>query len=107
MWHLLVLEWHRLISNAFMNLFDTARLPVQENPVRLQRHIPFKANGGSFRSTASADGSPLGVLSLRIISASNLINMDTGILGDVSDPYVTARLASQNENARKRTHTIN
>ena len=49
----------------------------------------------------------LGILSVRIIAAYNLVNADTGILGDVSDPYVTVRLESQSEKQRKRTHTIN
>ena len=44
---------------------------------------------------------------VRIIAAYNLINADTGILGDVSDPYTTVRLESQSEKQRKRTHTIN
>jgi len=47
-----------------------------------------------------------GVLSVRVIAAFNLINTDTGILGDVSDPYVKMWLASESDNS-KRTHTVN
>merc|ERR1712232_870057 len=35
------------------------------------------------------------------------MNTDSGILGDVSDPYVTMKLSSQSDKARKRTETIN
>lgn len=48
----------------------------------------------------------LGILSVRVIAAYNLVNMDTGIFGDVSDPYVTLRLESQPLEDRKRTPTI-
>eukprot|EP00448_Togula_jolla_P017613 CAMPEP_0170577504 /NCGR_PEP_ID=MMETSP0224-20130122/4962_1 /TAXON_ID=285029 /ORGANISM="Togula jolla, Strain CCCM 725" /LENGTH=1023 /DNA_ID=CAMNT_0010900419 /DNA_START=48 /DNA_END=3119 /DNA_ORIENTATION=+ len=50
----------------------------------------------------------LGTLSVRIIAGYNLVNMDSGILGDVSDPYVTMQLASDDDKKkRKRTQTIN
>jgi len=61
----------------------------------------------SFRSTVTSDMGQLGVLSVRIIAAANLQNLDTGILGDVSDPFVALHLESQGESQRKRTHTIN
>lgn len=35
------------------------------------------------------------------------MNTDTGLFGDVSDPYVTIRLESQSEKQQKRTKTIN
>jgi len=66
----------------------------------------------SFRSTGSSEAQGLGqgqqgMLSVRVVGAYNLVNADSGILGDVSDPYVTLRLGSQPEKQRKRTHTIN
>jgi hypothetical protein len=48
----------------------------------------------------------LGVLSVRIIAAFNLVNMDTGILGDVSDPFVQFWLVSSEQQSQK-TKTIN
>ena len=48
-----------------------------------------------------------GILSVRVIAAYNLVNTDTGLFGDVSDPYVTIRLESQSEKQQKRTQTIN
>jgi len=62
----------------------------------------------SFRSDATSQPTHLtGTLSVRIIAAYDLVNTDSGILGDVSDPYVTLRLGSQSEKIRKRTATIN
>ncbi|CAE7236588.1 Mctp2 [Symbiodinium sp. CCMP2456] len=66
---------------------------------------PQSSPGQSKRQSSDMGG--LGILSVRIIAAYNLVNADTGILGDVSDPYVTVRLESQSEKQRKRTHTIN
>jgi len=48
----------------------------------------------------------IGVLSVRIIAAYNLVNTDSGCFGDVSDPYVTMKLRSQSHKP-KRTKTIN
>lgn len=48
----------------------------------------------------------LGVLSVRVIAAYNLVNADSGYFGDYSDPYVTMKLSSQTEKQRKRTATI-
>merc|ERR1719221_371263 len=47
------------------------------------------------------------MLSVRIIAAYDLVNTDSGIFGDVSDPYVTIRLGSQDDKQKKRTATIN
>lgn len=44
-----------------------------------------------------------GVLTVRVVAAYNLVNMDTGVFGDVSDPYVKVALGE----VEKRTHTIN
>jgi len=52
-------------------------------------------------------GGLLGMLSVRIIAAFNLVNMDSGILGDVSDPYVKFWLDSQSEEQSQKTETIN
>lgn len=60
----------------------------------------------SMHSRGSMDEG-LGVLNVRVIAAYNLVNMDTGILGDVSDPYVALRLKSQGDSQRKKTPTIN
>jgi len=49
----------------------------------------------------SQDGK-IGVLTVRIIRAKNLVNMDSGWFGDVSDPYVKVTLGKTS----KRTHTI-
>lgn len=68
---------------------------------------PSGARGPPSASSFAQSDLGLGVLSVRIIAGYNLVNMDTGILGDVSDPYVSFRLQSQNEQQRKRTHTIN
>lgn len=69
---------------------------------------PQSSPGQSKRQSSDMGGlGSLGILSVRIIAAYNLVNADTGILGDVSDPYVTVRLESQSEKQRKRTHTIN
>lgn len=58
-------------------------------------------------SNASSGGDKIGVLSVRVVAAYNLVNMDSGYLGDVSDPYVTVRLRSQGDRLKpKRTQTI-
>lgn len=44
-----------------------------------------------------------GVLYLRVLAAHNLTNTDTGILGDVSDPFVVAKLG----NTEHKTPTLN
>eukprot|EP00419_Tripos_fusus_P080869 CAMPEP_0172934072 /NCGR_PEP_ID=MMETSP1075-20121228/220827_1 /TAXON_ID=2916 /ORGANISM="Ceratium fusus, Strain PA161109" /LENGTH=645 /DNA_ID=CAMNT_0013795421 /DNA_START=26 /DNA_END=1963 /DNA_ORIENTATION=- len=49
----------------------------------------------------------IGVLSVRIIAAYNLVNSDTGIFGDVSDPFVEIWLGSQSKKECQKTKTIN
>lgn len=49
----------------------------------------------------------IGVLNCRVVAAYNLVNMDTGLFGDVSDPYVTLKLMSEPESAKKMTKVIN
>jgi len=81
--------------------------PRRQREARGGHHLSRNA---SFRSTASSDlgmgRNMLGTLSVKIIQAYDLINTDTGLFGDVSDPYVSLRLASQTEKQRKRTATI-
>jgi len=61
----------------------------------------------SMHSNASSCGDKIGVLSVRVVAAYNLVNMDSGYLGDVSDPYVTVRLRSQGDRLKpKRTQTV-
>jgi len=82
-----------------------SRAPAERTPPPSQQPGMHRSNA-SFRSTASSDLAGSGVLSVRILCAYNLVNMDPGF-GDVSDPYVTMRLESQDESQRKRTQTIN
>lgn len=86
----------------------------QSPPMLDGRHPSHSSRGptgsrglASTSSFAQSDSGHIGVLSVRIIAAYNLVNMDAGALGDVSDPYVSFRLQSQSEQLRKRTHTIN
>lgn len=77
---------------------------ITKSDVGVKRH----ASTNSLKTTGSFELSgQLGVLSVRVIAAYDLVNMDTGLFGDVSDPYVTMRLGSQTEKQRKRTKTIN
>mmetsp|Transcript_118164 Transcript_118164/g.312323 ORF Transcript_118164/g.312323 Transcript_118164/m.312323 type:complete len:952 (+) Transcript_118164:1745-4600(+) len=63
--------------------------------------------GHSLHSNASSAGDKIGVLSVRVVAAYNLVNMDSGYLGDVSDPYVNVRLRSQGDRIKpKRTQTV-
>jgi len=64
------------------------------------------ARGLSHAPSMVSDRTSLGVLSVQIIAAYDLVNADSGLFGDVSDPYVTLRLKSQSEKQRKRTPTI-
>jgi len=66
----------------------------------------LRAPCGSNRSFAESELGQLGMLSVRIIAAYDLVNADTGYFGDVSDPYVSFRLESMDEKQRKRTTTI-
>lgn len=83
--------------------YDTAA----PGPARPRRNGRMNSMA-SFKSTGSSEAQgQLGMLSVRVVAAYNLVNADSGILGDVSDPYVTLRLGSQQEKQRKRTNTIN
>mmetsp|Transcript_98642 Transcript_98642/g.254783 ORF Transcript_98642/g.254783 Transcript_98642/m.254783 type:complete len:885 (+) Transcript_98642:954-3608(+) len=64
-------------------------------------------SNASFRSTASSELAGAGVLTVRVMCAHDLVNKDSGMYGDVSDPFVTMRLDSWPEDQRKRTQTIN
>lgn len=46
-----------------------------------------------------------GTLEVVVRKAINLVDKDTGFFGDVSDPYVTLKLASQPDEVRQRTAT--
>lgn len=69
--------------------------------------VPFARGFSRGLSMTSDAGGNIGIISVRIIAAYNLVNMDTGLFGDVSDPYVTMRLKTQSDKQRKRTKTIN
>jgi hypothetical protein len=78
--------------------------------------LPSFAEGLASRTCSRADSmnstmtnpgdvsgsSRCGILTVRVIAAYNLINQDTGILGDVSDPYVKVACGD----VEKKTHTI-
>ena len=81
--------------------------PGPAPPVRSSLRGPMAASGQSFRSSATSDGGQVGVLSVRVLAADNLVNMDTGIMGDVSDPFCAVWLESTGDGQRKRTQTIN
>eukprot|EP00928_Gymnodinium_smaydae_P008232 TRINITY_DN12992_c0_g1_i1.p1 TRINITY_DN12992_c0_g1~~TRINITY_DN12992_c0_g1_i1.p1 ORF type:complete len:1121 (+),score=232.44 TRINITY_DN12992_c0_g1_i1:178-3540(+) len=74
----------------------------QQLGARMASHQSFHSGGGD----DSRSFVQLGVLSVRVIAAYNLVNMDSGMFGDVSDPYVTMKLSSQTDKQRKRTITI-
>jgi len=57
-----------------------------------------------FRETSSSFGRASGrCLQVHIVAAHNLTNRDSGVFGDVSDPYVTLRIGTEEH----RTSTIN
>merc|ERR1719359_1713469 len=61
-------------------------------------------NSSVLTAAGDASGSSrCGVLTVRVIAAYKLVNADTGIFGDVSDPYVKVALGE----VEKRTNTIN
>eukprot|EP00927_Polykrikos_kofoidii_P036903 TRINITY_DN3110_c0_g2_i7.p1 TRINITY_DN3110_c0_g2~~TRINITY_DN3110_c0_g2_i7.p1 ORF type:complete len:1054 (+),score=125.80 TRINITY_DN3110_c0_g2_i7:225-3164(+) len=63
-------------------------------------HISGRSNVPSVRG-----GDFIGVLSVKVIRAFDLVNKDSGIWGDVSDPYVSIHLRSKPEK-RERTLTV-
>lgn len=80
--------------------------PLQSSQQPHLSTLPRRSNNGSFRTNASSELAAGGVLSVVVRCAYGLVNKDTGMYGDVSDPYVTVRLESQAEHLRKRTHTV-
>jgi len=73
-----------------------------------QQAIASTASKSPPRKTKQSDDrGRLGQLTVRVLAAYNLVNMDSGLWGDVSDPYVTVKLKSQDDKLRKRTKTIN
>mmetsp|Transcript_52151 Transcript_52151/g.124255 ORF Transcript_52151/g.124255 Transcript_52151/m.124255 type:complete len:641 (+) Transcript_52151:107-2029(+) len=61
---------------------------------------------GSHGSHDSFSQGGLGVLTVRVLRAQNLINADTGWFGDVSDPYVSLKMKSRPDRRPVRTKTI-
>jgi len=89
-----------------LDLARNARLPSFSEAGLASRACSRADSRCSSVLTAPEDmsgSSRCGILTVRIIAAYNLINADTGIFGDVSDPYVKVQLGD----AEKRTHTIN
>jgi hypothetical protein len=80
---------------------------IHNIPDTVHNHTPgSRGFERSMSGHSMGSHSSLGVLSVRVIRAENLVNADSGILGDVSDPYVTMKLASQLDKKPKRTVTI-
>lgn len=88
--------------------YDTERATNLHSARRERNVTRCLPSSGSFRSNVSSEVmNHSGTLSVRVIGAYDLVNTDSGLFGDVSDPYVTVRLGSQSEKQRKRTATIN
>eukprot|EP00930_Biecheleria_cincta_P067567 TRINITY_DN5423_c0_g2_i1.p1 TRINITY_DN5423_c0_g2~~TRINITY_DN5423_c0_g2_i1.p1 ORF type:complete len:1075 (+),score=187.94 TRINITY_DN5423_c0_g2_i1:50-3274(+) len=94
-------------KNRSKNVNQRSQMLDGRYPLHSSRGPTGSRGLASTHSFAQSDAGYIGVLSVRIIAAYNLVNMDSGVLGDVSDPYVSFRLHSQSEQQRKRTHTIN
>jgi hypothetical protein len=92
-----------------LDIARNARLPSFAADAGLANRAPSfprQDSGASSVLTNPGDTSGAmrcGVLTVRVIAAYNLVNTDTGILGDVSDPYVKVALGD----VEKRTQTIN
>lgn len=71
--------------------------PQDASNARMNPMDSYQSGGGN------QGGGPFGQLQVRVTGALNLKNLDTGLLGDVSDPYVIARVGRQEQ----KTPTIN
>jgi len=73
---------------------------------RGQAPVPRMLTNGT-TTGPGALSSKIGTLSVRVIAAFNLVNTDTGVFGDVSDPFVELWLSSQSKKGSQKTPTIN
>jgi len=69
--------------------------------------VPRMLKDGTPTGPGSTAVPKIGVLSVRIIAAFNLVNSDTGLFGDVSDPFVEMWLGSQSKKDGQKIRTIN
>lgn len=85
-------ELHRKFFEAASGQAPQPQASLPPAPVQ----SPHMAIGGSLPYTADAHGAlPGGSLYVSIQASHNLMNKDTGLLGDVSDPYVVVKLGKQ------------
>lgn len=73
---------------------------------RGQAPVPRMLTNGT-TTGPGALSSKIGTLSVRVVAAFNLVNTDTGVFGDVSDPFVELWLSSQSKKGSQKTPTIN
>mmetsp|Transcript_4347 Transcript_4347/g.7434 ORF Transcript_4347/g.7434 Transcript_4347/m.7434 type:complete len:482 (+) Transcript_4347:80-1525(+) len=81
------------------------RMPMP--PSRAESFSSQRQGYGSQVSHDSFTQGGMGVLTVRVLRATNLVNADTGLFGDVSDPYVSLKLKSRPDRRPVRTKTVN
>jgi hypothetical protein len=79
-----------------------ARLKAQEEARKKAEQVRLKAENEYLK-----DHRINGILSLRIVAAYNLKNTDSGVMGDVSDPFATAKIGKQKYETKKIDNELN